>query len=179
MPRGAYSSQHAVRPPCAARFSAGAADAAGELQVPWYTATGSAGATLRAARGPAPLRRSGRLRVLEPAVQPGPRPERSLRGTQPLLPPSLVPRRGPRVKLGGSVTNRSEERSQNRPCPCDPTPRGPCPFGSDISFPADTAQVARSLPVGDLAAGWRQSWGRAGPVLLPQNLGSSARTQSS
>ena len=104
MPRGAYSSQHAVRPPRAARFSAGAADAAGELQVPWYTASGSAGATLRAARGPAPLRGSGRLRVQEPAVRPGPRPERSLRGTQPLLPSSLVPRRRPRVKLGGSVT---------------------------------------------------------------------------
>lgn len=109
MPRGAYSSQHAARPLCAGRFSEGAADAAGELQVPWRTATGSTGAPLRTARGPALLRGCGRLRVQEPAVRPGPdgrasRPELSLRGNQPLLPPSLVPRRGPQVKLGGSVT---------------------------------------------------------------------------
>ena len=62
MPRGAYSSQHTERPPRAGRFSAGAADAAGELQVPWCNATGTEAAPLRAARGPAPLLGSSQLR---------------------------------------------------------------------------------------------------------------------
>lgn len=73
----------------------------------------------------------------------------------------------------------SEERSQNLPRPCDPPPPGLCPFGRDISLAMDTAHIAPSLLVGDLAAGWPQSPPRPGPVLLPQNLGSSARTQSS
>lgn len=66
-------------------------------------------------------------------------------------------------EAGRPCHRRSEERSQNRPRPCDPPPPGPCPLGRDISLPVDTAHVAPSLRVGDLAAGWPQSWGAPRP----------------
>ena len=62
-------------------------------------------------------------------------------------------------EAGRLCHRRSEERSQNRPRPCDPPPPGPWPFGRDISLAMDTAHNAPSLLVGDLAAGWPQSWG--------------------
>ncbi|XP_060158711.1 uncharacterized protein [Globicephala melas] len=165
MPRGAYSSHHAAQPSRPGRISAGEADAAGKLRVPWCMAIGSAVSLLpaRATRGP------GAIALVQPAALPGLRwfPDagsgvrcparpvewascsaRSHRRTEPLLPPSALV--GAPAEAGRPCHRRPEERSQECRSPRDSPPHPlpwPCRLGTDLRVHTDVAHVTHSLSV--------------------------------
>lgn len=142
MPRGAYSPHHAAQPSRPGRISAGEADAAGKLQVPWCMATGSAVTLLRAraARGPGAIAlvQTAALSGLRwsPAAGTGVRcparpvgwascSARSHRRPELLLPPSALV--GAPAEAGRPCHRRPEERSQECRSPRDSPPPPPRP----------------------------------------------------